>query len=60
MKYRNCIKKYRKTNIKTIYTSEEKNALENLPLNLGTKPSDIDKEEQSLTRHVRSQLFQLN
>ena len=67
-KYRNCIQNHlpinadnRKTKIKAIHTSEVKNALDSLPPNkvLGTKPPDINKEELTLSRHVRSQLSQL-
>ena len=44
-----------------LFTSEVKNTLENLPPNdvLGCKPPEINKEELSLPRHVRTQLSQL-
>ena len=51
----------RKAKLKAIHTSEVKNTLENLPPNdvLGCKPPEINKEELSLPRHVRTQLSQL-
>jgi hypothetical protein len=51
----------RKAKLKAVHTSEVKNTLENLPPNdvLGCKPPEINKEELSLPRHVRTQLSQL-
>ena len=51
----------RKSKIKQIHTNDVKNILQNLPPNqiLGHAPPEINKEEKTLSRQIRSQLSQL-